>query len=145
MDPTKEPGIHIGQILVLRSNFAHRADVLALAPTMAVELPIQIEAKVGGKEGDPAALISLRAYTPPDQLELLYSFDVEMVALVGRIEGKENLDPHTYATEIGPTMLFPFLREAVAAITGKGRFGAVWLKPMNLSLLEKEEAEVATP
>jgi preprotein translocase subunit SecB len=41
-------------------------------------------------------------------------------------------------------MLYPFLREAVANLTGRGRFGPVWLNPFNFMLLAQEVANEGT-
>jgi preprotein translocase subunit SecB len=37
----------------------------------------------------------------------------------------------------GPT-LFPFLRECVANLTGRGRFGPLWLRPINFVQLAEQ-------
>lgn len=145
MDETKQPGLQFSQIILLEAKFAHRADVFALPPNTAVEsLPIAIEAKIGGKTGEPNAVIRVRAFTPEDAPDLLYRFDVEIAALVTRVEGEENLDPYEFVQNMGPAALYPFLREAVANLTLKGRFGPLWLRPFNFNLLaEKKQAELA--
>ena len=143
MDTTKQPGIQISQVILLGARFAHRDDVFALPPTTRVEdLPINIEAKVGGKVGDPAAVIRLRAFTG-EAPEFLYRFDVEVAALIERVPGEENLDPFEYASGMGPVAFFPFLREAIANITMRGRFGPLWLKPYNF--VASPPATLATP
>jgi preprotein translocase subunit SecB len=136
MDQSKQPGIKIDQVFLFESRFAHRKDALALPPTTAIgELPINIEAKVLGKKGERAAAIMLSAATNDDPT-LLYSLHVEIAAVVSVVPGEENLDPFEYAMGMGPAAFFPFLREAVASITWKGRFGPIWLKPLNFLALE---------
>ena len=144
MNESKQPGIVIHQILVLNVRFGHRADVLQLpADTRIEDLPVRIEAGVMGKQGDTTVAIKLHAFTPEDRDDLLYNFDIEMAAVVGAVEGEENLDPLVYATGMGAPSLFPFLREAIANITGRGRFGPLWLKPMNFHAFAPKEVEVA--
>lgn len=131
MDTTKQPGIQISQVILLGARFAHRDDVFSLLPTTRVEnLPIKIEVKVAGKVGDPGSVIRLRAFTEENP-EALYRIDVEVAALIERVSGEENLDPFEYARDMGPVAFFPFLREAIANVTMRGRFGPVWLKPYN--------------
>ncbi|MBA2527670.1 MAG: protein-export chaperone SecB [Pyrinomonadaceae bacterium] len=136
MDPTKQPGLQFSQIILVGAKFNHRPDVFALPPTTLVEgMQLHIEAKVGGKPGDPHAIIGIRAFTDDDP-ELLYRFDVEVAALVSQVPNEENLDPYEYAQNMGAAALYPFLRETVASITLRGRFGPVWLKPFNFALAE---------
>lgn len=140
MDTTKQPGIQIAQVILLGAQFAHREDALALPPNTPIpDLPLQIEVKVGGKPGDPAAVLRLRVFTE-NRPESLYTFDIEIAALVTRIAGEENLDPFAYVNSMGPAAFFPFLREAVASVTMRGRFGPIWLKPMNFLALSQQAA-----
>jgi len=145
MDATKQPGIQIAQIFLLGAQFAHREDALALPfNTQIADLQVQLEAKVAGKPGDAAAVVRLRAFTEKKP-EFLYSFDVEIAAVVMSVPGEENLDPFAYAQGMGPAAFFPFLREAVASLTMKGRFGPIWLKPINFVAIAQQiaTAEVA--
>src|SRR6266508_464242 len=129
MDTTKQPGLQIAQVILLVAQFAHREYAFALPPNTPIpDLPIQVEVKVGGKAGEPAAVLRLRVFTEKSP-ESLYSFDVEIAALVTRVPGEENLDPFAYVSGMGSAAFFPFLREAVANLTMRGRFGPIWLKP----------------
>ncbi len=133
MDTTKQPGLQIAQILLLGAKFAHREDALALPTTTPIaNLPIQFEAKIGGKSGEQSAAVRLRMWTPPERTDVLYALDIEVAAIISATPGQENMDPFEYAKDVGPVMLFPFLREAVANITMKGRFGPLWIHPLNL-------------
>lgn len=143
MDTSKQPGLQINQVILLEARFAHRKDALTLLPSTPVgELPIQIETKIAGKPGDKVAMIGLRGFTP-ENAESLYSLSVEIAAIIGAIPGEENLDPYEYAKEMGPAAFFPFLREAIASITMKGRFGPMWLKPVNLVALSVAQPQIA--
>jgi preprotein translocase subunit SecB len=135
MDESKQPGLQIDQVFLLQAQFAHRQDVLALPPNTSIgDLPITVETKALGKPGDRSIAISLRAFTPEGQTPL-YRIDIEVAAIISAIPGQENLDPFEYAMKMGSAAFFPFLREAVATITLKGRFGPVWLKPINFAAL----------
>jgi preprotein translocase subunit SecB len=135
MDSAKQPGLQINQVILLEAHFAHRKDALQLPSTTLIgDLPVQIEQKIAGKPGEQTAVIGLRAFTA-ENVELLYSFSVEVVAIISTVAGEENLDPFEYANQMGPAAFFPFLREAIANLTMKGRFGPLWLKPINLVAL----------
>ena len=132
MDQTKQPGIQVDQVVLVEARFAHGRNALVLPPTTRIaELNFNVEFKVGGKPGEKSAIVGVRASTPEDP-DALYSVSVEVAMIVTAIPGQENLDPFEYAQQMGPAALFPFVREAVASLTMKGRFGALWLKPYNL-------------
>lgn len=135
MDSTKQPGLQISQIILLGAKFAHRDDAFALPTTTGIEsVPIQVEIKVSGNAGDPATVVRVRAFTGDDP-ELLYRFDVEIAALITKVSGEENLDPVEYGRRMGAAALYPFVREAVASLTMRGRFGPLWLKPYNFAAM----------
>jgi len=130
MDQSKQPGIQIDQIFLHEAHFTHGKNALSLPPTYRVEgLSLQLQTKFAGKRGERGALVAVRVQTTdPDGA---YNIAVEVVMVVSAVPGEENLDPLEYVQRMGPSTLFPFLREAVASLTLKGRFGALWLKPFN--------------
>lgn len=144
MDKTKQPGLKIDHVFLLNAHFSHREDTLALAPQTAIpDLPLSLEAKAVGQPG--VAAIRLRAFTPDDPT-LLYRIDVEIAAIVSVVSGEENLEPLQYVKESGFYVFYPYLREAVANLTMKGRFGAIWMKPLNVvAALAESDSEPATP
>lgn len=146
MDETKPPELRIAQIFLSVGNFEHRRDMLALPPDTKVEIQLSVTATAISKDDGTAGVVSLGVKTN-DESDPIYRFHIEMMALVEAETPNPNMSVSHYVNKIGPTMLFPFLREAVAGITGRGRFGAVWLKPMNLAAdlkLVEPAAEPAT-
>lgn len=141
MDRSRQPGLKIGQIYLSVAHFEHRADALELPPATKVDAEVELTATSAGTEDERAGMITLAIKTADDK-DPIYRFHVEMTALVGVDPDAPNLSVREYATKHGPAMLFPFLREAVANLTGRGRFGAIWLNPFNFRLSEAEvEAE----
>ena len=76
-----------------------------------------------------------------------YRIDIVMQGIIEPIEGEENYPLAEYARTAGAALLFPFLREAVASITGRGRVGPLWLKPFNVQLaaLDPDSMNVDMP
>src|SRR4029077_15802182 len=127
----------IGHIYVNHVSFSHRPEAMSLPPTTSVSLDkIKLEIQVGEREDRKAAICTLRVWTDPDDPKALYQFSVEMVATASAVEGEENLPPAEYLRTSGPATVYPFLRELVANITARGRFGPIWLKPFNFQALE---------
>ena len=150
MDPSKPPGILIAQILLERAVFDHREDFLALPPNTPLGAPtITLTTTAGESPDKKRGIIKLRVQTRREQRPL-YNLDVEMTALVEAEHGKENMPIEQYVRSSGPATLFPFIRQVVADLTSKGRFGPIWLSPVNFVAMEQnlrpvegEEAIVA--
>ena len=68
-----------------------------------------------------------------------YELKLGMTALVRVIPGQENMTIREYlASGNCVAALFPFLREAIANITGRGRLGPVFLDPINIREFAKQ-------
>ena len=131
MDSSKPPGIQIAQILLERAIFEHREDFLALPPNTPIGTPdITLTTTAGQSADNKRGIIKLRVQTKPEQRPL-YNLDVEMTALVEVQEGMENMPIEQYIRASGPAMVYPFIRQVVADLTSKGRFGPLWLNPVN--------------
>ena len=144
MDPERQPGIKIGQIFLSRARFEHSPNVLDLPlETPVPEQKITLTVTTGLTEDRKAGMVSITVETAPDETAI-YRYAVEMVALVEQEEGAENMAVSEYLTHAAPAALFPFLREALASLTGRGRFGPVWLKPLNLKLMTKDGTTLKT-
>jgi preprotein translocase subunit SecB len=128
-DPTKQPGLTIAQVYLVHSSFRHREK--ANAPSPGAESPVDVQFKTYTRADNKGAAVAVRVRTLPESPGQ-YDFDVEMVAQVVVEEGRENFPPDDYVAVAGATLLYPFIREYVANLTLRGRFGAVWLKPFNI-------------
>jgi len=96
---------------------------------------LKLEVQIGERSDQKAAALTLRLSTDPGDTKSHYRLIVELVATVSAVEGEENLPPTEYLKTAGPAALYPFLREVVANLTMRGRFGPVWLKPFNFHAL----------
>jgi len=132
MDPTREPGLQVGQVFMSSARFAHREDVLQLPHKTDIgEVNVQVAMQTHISEDKKGGMIILAVRTLPGG-QYVYDFEIEMVGLVQQIPDQENMSIEEYVEKAGASMLFPFLREAVANITARGRFGPLWLKPINV-------------
>jgi preprotein translocase subunit SecB len=126
--------LRIAQFILEEARFAHRRDYLALSPQQKVEglrgdLSVEVQTNLT-EEGEDKAIVRLRAVS--DKPEALYSFSVSYVAFIQmRGPRPDSLEQRLAAT--GGAFLMPFVREAVASLTGKGRFGPIWLPPVNFN------------
>ena len=136
MDSEKQPGITINQIFLNKAHLEHSVESLALPPNTPVgDHELTVTVSTGFSEDGKQGVATVTVQTTADSAGL-YRFVVEMVGLAGIEEGQENIPITEYVSNILPPTMFPFLREAIANLTGRGRFGSVWLKPVNLTQLK---------
>ncbi len=134
MDQAKQPGIRIGQIFLDKVSFRHREDYLSTSPRATPEVgDLDIQFAVGMTEDESKAIIQAKASTNPEN-KPSYVLDLTMTALIERDPEFQNMTIHEYAETSAIPLMVGFLRQAVADITLRGRFGAIWLHPINLRI-----------
>ncbi len=135
-DPSKQPGVKIAQILLERATFRHRDDYLIVAAPSpdAIVGTINVQVDGGLSEDQKTGLVRIRVQTIPENRPF-YELDVAMIALVTVDEAAPNMPLDRYFTNSGTALLYPFVRQVVADLTWRGRFGPVWLNPMNVTAM----------
>lgn len=135
-------GLTIGQIVLVHAHFSHRDDFLNHPPNALqnVELGTEVQVRISegayhvpdSATGRAVAGVGVRITTKQSTPAPLYSFDIEVMALVIADSPEPALPPLEFVAQSGFATLFPFLRETVANLTMRGRFGPIWLKPLNI-------------
>lgn len=131
MDETKQPGLSVSQIFLSRAHFEHHPNFLSMPADAGAgkdQAPVKVQAKVALSEDGSSGAIAISVTS--DSEDALYRYEIEMMGLVSR-DPDANLPVRDFLLNNGPALLYPFLREAVASITLRGRFGPNWLKPFN--------------
>jgi len=140
MDETKQPGLSIGQIFLSRVHFEHHPDFLSMPPDSGAgkdQAQVKVQARIALNEDESSGAIAITLTS--DSEDALYRYEIEMMGLVSR-DPDTNMPVRDFLLNSGPTVLYPFLREAVANITLRGRFGPIWLKPFNWKAVQSEAA-----
>lgn len=140
MDPTQQPGITFAQIFLERAQFSHRDDVLLLPATTPFQPTLAVRFEGGVAPDEKSGFVRITVQTS-EKDRPLYNIDLSMIALFQREEKRENLPLKDYVRGAAPVMLYPFVREAVAGLTWRGRFGPVWLAPFNVGATLSTSAE----
>jgi preprotein translocase subunit SecB len=128
-----EQALSIAQVILARAEFAHRENFLALPPDTKIGAgSVEISVQCQHSDAESLAMASLQVHNKGDQ-GALYSFDVQMVVVLN-VHGPSPATPeeHKALAGTGAAILFPFVREAVASLTSRGRFGPLWLQPINV-------------
>jgi preprotein translocase subunit SecB len=132
MDRTKPPGIQIGQIFLEHVQFSHREDFLSLPPSTSVVVGnVNVQVETGLSPDAKTGLVRVQVWTVPEN-KPIYNFQVSMTALVAVDQAAPNMPLNTYLAGPGAALLYPFVRQVVADLTWRGRFGPVWLSPTNV-------------
>lgn len=122
-------GITIANVYLGRSSFAYTVNPIEREPSLEPGEHLLNFSQTGAlSEARNAGLVTMTAETVPESTGV-YTFSVEMVAVVlqAKVPVGEELSLEDYIVVSTASLLFPFVREHVAALTGKGRFGALWL------------------
>jgi len=125
------PTVKVAQFFLEHAHLAHRANALGVSSSTTMpptETIVNVEVAVSADR--TTAIVSLQVVVEPSE-KALYEYDVKMVALLN-LEHLQAEGANKFVALIGATYLFPFVREAVANLTSRGRFGPVWLQPFNL-------------
>src|SRR5687767_10083996 len=122
--------IGLNGIVLVDTNFSHVGDVIgppvtAIHPTTTVPMQVSM-LKHESQSG--AFAVKLRVNFESQ----LYSASVTYaVMLQVEFDGDAPADLEKRVMVTGATMAFPYCREMLSSLTGKGRFGPVWLNPTN--------------
>jgi preprotein translocase subunit SecB len=137
-ETASEPGdrlpFHLVQIYLTSAELSYRVEPLSVPAVKKPESqPIQIGLTLERLDDGSAAQIRVRVTTDPnDGAEgVLYDFAVEYAGLIDQID-PEQLSEADLVQAVA-TMVFPFVRESVANLTTRGRFGPVWLNPFSVA------------
>lgn len=152
MDPLQQPGIRLVTVFLADATFRHREDALMTAnppKADAASGTAQIEVEVRDVKEKSAMVVILRVSSDPEDATSRYDFDVRVVGVFEPMLGVPNMEINHFAVANGGGLLYPFAREAVANLTGRGRFGPVWLNPFNIHAIvsagAQEASQVAPP
>ncbi len=133
-------GLSISQIILSAIEFRHRSDALQLpASTRQPMANVDVEINLHGDAESKAAALAIRVKSRNDE-DPLYHLDITLLGIVESQGESVGLTPHSFLVQGGVSMLFPFVREAVANITMRGRFGPIWLNPINVRALVKADS-----
>lgn len=130
-DSGRQPGIELRQIFAESVHFEHRSDSVTLPAHPAPgDLDVQMQVQFRLATDEQSGMLRMLVRTNPES-NGHYTFEIVVVALVGVKQGESNMSVTEYAQASAAALLYPFARELVANLTGRGRFGPLWLHPFN--------------
>lgn len=143
--PVARPTIQINQLLLERATFAHPPGFLSL-PALPIQAPrdIQISLQTQIDSANKQFLVRLQLAATSVSGSPSYDLDVSLIGLFAISEFPAT-DITKQLAVTGGTILFPFAREAIANLTSRGRFGPIWLQPVNLVAAVETATKSTTP
>lgn len=120
-------GIHL-----LESTFRHARDAFGPISQPPTDQPAEVQIELAKGEAPHDYLITLHVRSNP---QTQYAFEVKY-AVIMKADPETETPPENLLQRImttGATIAFPYCRELVSNLTARGRFGIVWLNPMNFA------------
>lgn len=132
MDPNRQPGVQIDKIFVDHLHFEH-GDLARNAPlgSPVPELKFDVTYQANRLEGRGNRVLGTLKLSTARKEPFFYHVEVTLLAVVASTPGQENMPLEEYAMVPLASALYPFAREVVASVTGRGRHGPAYLKPFN--------------
>jgi hypothetical protein len=130
--------IKIDQVILEKVSFGHTGEYLSAPPTSAAVGQTAFRGTLEVFDEPVAVAVGLQATTVPRDSTASpgYEFDIRYRVLLLLSDGvAPNETERRELMTHGIAYLVPFVREAVASLSGRGRFGPVWLQPINVAAM----------
>jgi preprotein translocase subunit SecB len=139
-EPAKGVGLRVTQVFLNSVEFRHKRDPLSTPPNLPhpqsrVLVELQL---VAPQEPRAASAFTLKVESDKSDEAALYEYSVALTIVVESSEESPKVRPVEFLARSGVPTLFPFVREAIANITMRGRFGPLWLNPIDVRASGKE-------
>jgi preprotein translocase subunit SecB len=136
-----QPGIAIAQIFLEKLSFEHRGDPMALPPNTPPNVgELNVEVEIGLAQDRSAGITRITVSTDVKK-EPVYNVRLTITGLFTKTNADGGMPMETFLHNNSLSLMYPFVREAFAAITQRGRFGPVWLDPFNTLALKQGLSE----
>lgn len=145
VSPPKVPATFtIAQIVLESAQLAHRSDYLSLAPNTPVEAgEVAMQVQVQVEENATTAVVRV-TLSNHEAEGALYRFEVIVTGILLLGQPFNKADTKALAVS-GGGIVFPFVRETVANLTGRGRFGQLWVQPVSIAhAIAQQESTLPT-
>jgi preprotein translocase subunit SecB len=134
----KKPGIRVSQIFLEKATFSHRGDALTMPAGDRANLGrVSIGVQVGLSDDKKNGFARFEVKTEPENQagsegRPQYDVDIVVTGLFSQT-GPDSLPIEEFLRSGAVvSVVFPFLRETLATLTMRGRFGPIYLELFNV-------------
>lgn len=129
--PSEAFELRIAQMILESVRFEHDKDFLRREATHAAPpSTVGVNVETQRSQDENLALVRLRVVSK--EPEAVYKYEVVYTAIL-QYSGPAPADFDHRLSVTGASMLMPFVRELVANLSSRGRFGPTWLAPVNFN------------
>jgi preprotein translocase subunit SecB len=123
------------------SEVARTEPLRAPSPDQRVSVKLEVNASLRVADENVEIVLALRVMPDPDFVPV--RVDLTMSAFFTRDSTVDQEKLSEFASGAALRILFPYLREVVSNVTGKGLYPPVWLDPIQLIMLTTTRPNVA--
>lgn len=124
-------GVRLRGVALRHLSYEETAPIPAPADTLPGETELALDAEIALLDGNRAQLTYSLVVTP-DPVRRPIKVTAKVSGLFEAAPGISVRELVAFANDAGGRILFPYAREVVSAVTGRGIFGPVFLDPMAL-------------
>lgn len=136
-----ESGYRFDWVLIREIHFSDSAKAAEAAPVKDVPVDLNIEALISSEGRSCRVSLSVSFQLAAEGNERAPELRTKVEGQFSAV-GETSVSMEEFARVQAPAILLPFVREAVATISGKTRVGQILLNPMNLAAaLEQHPSE----
>jgi len=133
MDKTKQPGINFDGIILVEEEFWRD---YAIPEDSTINFDIKAGNNKVGESYNIELCSTLKLIKEDKEVLRLKS---KFVGFFSVVKGEENMDIEKYIKNNAAALMFPYVREHISVITAKSGINPIFLPPINLVALLKEQ------
>jgi len=134
MDKTKQPGIKFNGIILVEEEFWRD---YAIPEDSDIKFDIKAGSNKVGESYNVELYSTLKLVKEDKEVLKLKS---KFVGFFSVAKGEENMDIDEYIKNNSAALMFPYVREHISATTAKSGINPIFLPPINLVALLKEQS-----
>lgn len=135
LDTDKQPGISFDGVILANEKFYRKPNI-----GTAIVTSLSITTEFNYNENEPIFNLVMNAtLIGKDQDNEVYRLDCSHVGLFSIINNEKNMEPSDFIKHNAAALLFPYVREHITNITMKANVPTVYIQPLNIVALSKQE------
>jgi preprotein translocase subunit SecB len=145
MDMSKQPGINILAIILLKESF-YRVKAMPKAVDVNIEFN-SVHEKVADSD-NTQLIIKTKLVGKSSEIiketndNIAYVLEFDYVGVFTILPGEENMPMDEFIINNAAAIMIPYIREHISSITQKASIGTIYLKPINVvALLNKNKLD----
>ena len=133
-----QAGISFDWVVVRELRFADNPTATGFGPFANAVANLNVQTTVDQPKRSCRVVMRLTLAPPVEQPDLFQSISATIEGQFSTAADHPTVDIESFAKRQASAILMPFLREAIASLTAKSRFGQVLIPPLNVVAIVEE-------